>query len=156
MHIPWHKIIAHRGWNRTWNWMFTVWTASFSGPDYSTASWPCYRASVNCVLIGPPKQQSGDPHLPLKTMSSSRFPCTYERQVYIIMCALYWVMADINIYLVLLWPVHAINLCCIVVGPSYTMSAQHKSNIASVSFMCVIVDLLLCKTNIPAACAQWW
>ena len=43
---------------------------------------------------------------------------------------------------------------CTIVGPSYTMSAQHKSNIGSASFKCVIVDLLLCKTKIPAVFAQ--
>ena len=59
------------------------------------------------------------------------------------------------ICLVLLWPVHAINLCCTIVGPSYTMSAQHKSNIGSASFICAIEDLLLCKTKkIPAVLAQ--
>ena len=44
--------------------------------------------------------------------------------------------------LVLLRPVHALNLCCIIVGPSYTMTAQHKSNIGCASFTCVVVDLL--------------
>ena len=60
-----------------------------------------------------------------------------------------------TICLVLLWPVHASNLCCTIVGPSYTMSAQHKSNIGSASFICVIVDVLFCKTRIPAAFAKW-
>ena len=82
-------------------------------------------------------------------MSSSKIPCTYEKQVYIIMYPLYWVMA---ICLVLLWPVHAINLCCTIVGPSYTMLAQHKGNIGSASFTCVVVDLHFCKTKIPTEC----
>ena len=30
------------------------------------------------------------------------------------------------------------------------MTAQHKSNIGCASFTCVVVDLLLCKTKIPA------
>ena len=30
------------------------------------------------------------------------------------------------------------------------MTAQHKSNIGYASFTCVVVDLLLCKTKIPA------
>ena len=37
------------------------------------------------------------------------------------------------------------NLCCIIVGPSYRMTAQHKSNIGCVSFTCVVVGLLLCN-----------
>ena len=78
-------------------------------------------------------------------MSNSVIPCTYERHVYIIIIPpLYWAMVVI-ICLVLLWPVHAINLCCTIVGPSYTMSAQHKSNIGSESFTCVVVDLLLLR-----------
>ena len=42
------------------------------------------------------------------------------------------------------------SLCCIIVGPSYRMKAQHNSNIGCVSFTCVVVGLLLCKTKIPA------
>ena len=38
----------------------------------------------------------------------------------------------------------------IIARPSYTMTAQNKSNIGCASFTCVVVDLLLCKTNIPA------
>ena len=41
-----------------------------------------------------------------------------------------------------------------IVGPSYTMSAQHKSSIGSASFICVIVDLLLGKTKISEVFAQ--
>ena len=89
-----------------------------------------------------------------ETMSSSRIPCTYERQVYIIMSPLYWAKVVI-ICLLLLWPVHAIQLCCIIVGPSYTMTAQHKSKIGCASFTCVVVNLLLCKTKIPAECPKW-
>ena len=44
------------------------------------------------------------------------------------------------------------NLCCIIVGPSYRMASQHKSNIGCVSLTCVVVGLLLCKTKIPAEC----
>ena len=44
------------------------------------------------------------------------------------------------------------NLCCIIVGPSYRMTAQHKSNIGCVSFTCVVVGLSLCKTKIPTEC----
>ena len=69
-------------------------------------------------------------------MSSSRFPCTYERQVYIIMSPLYlytelygWHCMP-SIW-VLLWPVHAISLCCTIAGPFYIMSALHESNIGS-------------------------
>ena len=58
------------------------------------------------------------------------------------------------ICLVLSCPVHAINLCCIIVGPSYTMTAPHESNIGCASFTCVVVDLLLCKTKIPAECPK--
>ena len=75
----------------------------------------------------------------------------YEINVYKIMSPLYWVMAII-ICLVLLWIGLAINLCCIIVGLSYTMSVQHKRNIGSACFFCVIVDLLLCETKIPAEC----
>ena len=32
------------------------------------------------------------------------------------------------------------------------MTAQHKSNIGCASFTCVVVDLLLRKTKIPAEC----
>ena len=45
--------------------------------------------------------------------------------------------------------VHAMDLCCIIVGPSYTMSAQPESNIGSACFICVILDLLF-KIKIPA------
>ena len=42
----------------------------------------------------------------------------------------------------------------IIVGPSYTITAQHKSNIEGASFTCVVVDLLLCKTKILAECPK--
>ena len=71
------------------------------------------------------------------------------------MSPLYWAKVGI-ICLVLLWPVHAINLCCIIVAPSYTTTAQHESNIgcASIRSTCVVVDLLLCKTKITAECPK--
>ena len=34
------------------------------------------------------------------------------------------------------------------------MTAQHKSNNGCASFTCVVVDLLLCKTKIPAECPK--
>ena len=37
---------------------------------------------------------------------------------------------------------------CVVVGPSYAITAQHKSSIGCASFTCVVVDLLLCKTKV--------
>ena len=103
----------------------------------NTARWPCYSA----LRISSGTQNLVYP----ETMSSSRIPCTYERQVYIIMSPLYWAMVVI-ICVVILWPAHAINLCCSIVGSSYTMTAKHKSNIGWASFTCVVVDLLLCKT----------
>ena len=36
----------------------------------------------------------------------------------------------------------------------YTMTAQHKSNIGCAFFTCIVVDLLLCETKIPAECPK--
>ena len=60
----------------------------------------------SCVMTGRTK-----PLLTLQTMSSSRYSCTYERQVYTIMV----VIIIVN---------DAIKLCCIIVGPSYTNIAS--------------------------------
>ena len=39
-------------------------------------------------------------------------------------------------------------------GPFYTMRAHHKSNTGCAPFTCVVVDLLLFKSNIPAECPE--
>ena len=84
-------------------------------------------------------------------MSSSKFPCTYERQVYIIMSPLYWAMVVI-ICLVLLWPVDAINLCCTIAGPSYTVSAQHKSNMICVFYLCYCILVFVWDKDTSSIC----
>ena len=92
-----------------------------------------------CVLIGPTKQQSGDPEnyvkfevpLCLWEISLHNYGCHYRPSI------------------MMTSRLHAINLCCIVVGLSFTMSAQHNSNIGSASFICVIVDFFCVIQKMP-------
>ena len=92
-----------------------------------------------CVLIGPTKQQSGDPEnnvkfevpLCLWEISLHNYGCHYRPSI------------------MMTSRLHAISLCCFVVGLSFTMSAQHKSNIRSASFICVIVHFFCVIQRIP-------
>ena len=62
-------------------------------------------------------------------MSSSRIPCTYEKQVYLIMSPLYWAMV-VNICLLLL----LLYICLVLFSARFHIDLH-------VIFLCVITSL---------------
>ena len=47
------------------------------------------------------------------------------------------------------------DLCCIIVGPFYTMTAQQKTTLDVCLLLVLLCNcVLLCKTKVPAECPK--
>ena len=98
--------------------------------------WPwCTDLRISSVIAAfwPTKQQSGDPCLTLKTMSSLRISRAYESTASLPNYGCHYMPSIIMIN-----TLYAIDLCCIIVSLCYTMLAQYNGNIGSACFICVI------------------
>ena len=115
------------------------WRHCVSQPPSHSASTICY---ATCIVIGRLNNITVTHTWPWKLCSKSL--CANKRLVYIRL--VYICLESICLVgLLLIYQAHigyAINRCCIIVGLCNTMQAKRESNIGSVSFICVIVDLM--------------